>query len=122
MTKINVSSNLPPYNNISPSCIKYYKPLVKKKKKIIDTDDIGAPSYNMLLDLLKCQVKHPNNNISNTDNDGSTSSSQTTTSCKSLEKKYMACHAGIMGVGNYKGRRHCGDEMEKLFLCVNSNQ
>ena len=57
MRKINVSSNVPPYNVISPSCIKYYKPLVKKKKKIINTDDIGTPSYNMLLDLLKCQVK-----------------------------------------------------------------
>ena len=42
--------------------------------------------------------------------------------CVKVEKAYSACHAAIMGVGNYKGKRNCGEEMERLFLCVNPAQ
>lgn len=61
--------------------------------------------------LFRCQVKHPN--VKDSDNSAKT--------CVKVEKNYSACHAGVMGVGNYKGRRHCGEEMEQLYLCVNPN-
>lgn len=114
MTKIK-ASNLSPSDSIAPACIKYYKPLAKKKKKPIDMDAIGTPTYNMLLDLMKCQVKHPN--IS--DSSSSASGGDDAKKCVKVEKAYSACHAAVMGVGNYKGRKHCGEEMEQLFLCVN---
>ena len=112
------SSTLPPPDVISDACAKYYKPLSKKKKKPIDTEAIGTPTYNLLLDLLRCQVKHPNNAIAK-DNGGAGGSDAK--KCVNVEKMYSACHAAVMGVGNYKGRKNCGDEMERLFSCVNNN-
>ena len=95
------AADLPPLENIAPSCAKFYKPLIsKKKKKQINTDDIGTPSYNMLLDLLKCQVKKKK------------------LDCIKVEKSYSACHSSIMGVGNYIGKRNCSEEMERLYHCV----
>ena len=103
--KINPATDLPPLDTIATSCVKFYKPLIsKKKKKSIITEDIGTPSYNMLLDLLKCQVKKKK------------------LDCIKVEKSYSACHSSIMGVGNYNGKRNCSEEMERLYLCVvNSN-
>ena len=103
--KINAATDLPHSDTIAPSCAKFYKPLIsKKKKKSINTDDIGTPSYNMLLDLLKCQVKKKK------------------LDCIKVEKSYSACHSSIMGVGNYNNRRNCNEEMERLYHCVvNSN-
>ena len=118
MTKI-TASDLPSSDSISPACAKYYSPLSKKKKKQIDMDAIGTPSYNLLLDLMKCQVKHPNikkNISSGSDGSGSNAADKV---CAKVEKNYSACHAGVMGVGNFKGRRNCGEEMEKLYQCVN---
>mmetsp|Transcript_7545 Transcript_7545/g.12460 ORF Transcript_7545/g.12460 Transcript_7545/m.12460 type:complete len:125 (-) Transcript_7545:1893-2267(-) len=114
MTKI-TASNLPPLSDISPLCVKYYKPLAKKKKKAIDLDEIGTPRYNLLLDLMKCQSKHPNKHAFG-DNEEKIIDSKP---CVKVEKAYNSCHAGIMGVGNYKGRKNCGQEIESLFLCVN---
>ena len=112
------SSTLPPPDVISDACAKYYKPLSKKKKKPIDTEAIGTPTYNLLLDLLRCQVKHPNNAIAK-DNVGGAGGSDAK-KCVNVEKMYSACHAAVMGVGNYKGRKNCSDEMERLFSCVNN--
>lgn len=113
MTKI-TASNLPTLSEISPHCVKYYKPL-QKKKKAIDLEEIGTPRYNLLLDLMKCQVKHPNkNNLS--DNEETMIDAKP---CAKVEKAYNSCHSGIMGVGNYKGRKNCGNEIESLFSCVN---
>ena len=69
------------------------------KKKNIDLDATGDQKTNALLGFLKCQVK----------------ASKT---CKLEEKEYVACHQSIMGVGTYKGARHCGGEMESLYKCV----
>ena len=124
MTKIITASNLPSLSEISPQCVKFYKPLAKKKKKAIDLEDIGTPRYNLLLDLLKCQVKYPNNNndIASTLNEGKEEKeTKEACCCMKVEKAYSVCHAGIMGVGNYKGRKNCGTEMESLFMCVNPN-
>ena len=106
MTRIKASDLPVPSHD---SCLKYYKPLSIKKKKQIDMNAIGTPTYNMLLDLLKCQVKHPN--IITSDGDAKKS-------CAKAEKNYNACHAAVMGVGNFNGMRHCGEEMEKLNKCV----
>lgn len=86
-------------------------------------DDIGTPRYNLLLDLLKCQVKHPNQNLTNSMNDGDNAEKKKTSvqNCTKVEKAYSACHAGIMGVGNYNGHKNCGKEMESLLTCVNPN-
>ena len=113
MTKIN-TSNLPPITEISPSCHKLYNSLPKRKKKaIIDTKAIGTPTYNILLDLLRCQVKHPNGTVD------VTSVEEKKKECIKIEKTYSACHMAVMGVGNYKGIKNCGKEMEQLFQCVN---
>ncbi len=114
MTKIS-SSNLPPLNEISPKCIKHYKPLAKKKKKAIDLNEIGTPRYNLLLDLMKCQSKHPNKPVG----DNSEEKATDVKPCVKVEKAYNSCHAAIMGVGNFKGRKNCGEEIESLFQCVN---
>lgn len=115
MTKIN-ASDLPPPDSIAPACAKHYKPLSKKKKRPIDTEAIGTPAYNVLLDLMKCQVKHPN--ISGGD-DGESGVGGSAKRCVKAEKRYAACHAAVMGVGNYNGRKHCGEEMERLYACNN---
>jgi|Transcript_22198 hypothetical protein len=110
MTKINTINGIPPLTTISPSCVKYYK-----SKATIDLEAIGTPSYNVLLNLLRCQVKHPNvpSAVENeSKGDGA--------NCTKVEKMYSACHAAVMGVGNYKGSRNCGEQMKQLFLCVNS--
>eukprot|EP00584_Thalassiosira_punctigera_P002952 CAMPEP_0172536216 /NCGR_PEP_ID=MMETSP1067-20121228/8017_1 /TAXON_ID=265564 ORGANISM="Thalassiosira punctigera, Strain Tpunct2005C2" /NCGR_SAMPLE_ID=MMETSP1067 /ASSEMBLY_ACC=CAM_ASM_000444 /LENGTH=120 /DNA_ID=CAMNT_0013321245 /DNA_START=100 /DNA_END=462 /DNA_ORIENTATION=- len=113
MTKIK-SSDLPSSDRVSPACIKYHKPLSKKKKKSVDMDAIGTPANNLLLDLMRCQVKHPNINGGSDGKRGGSDAKE----CVKAEKIYSACHAAVMGVGNFKGRKHCGDEMEQLFLCV----
>jgi len=124
MTKITTANHLPSLSEISPHCVKYYKPLAKKKKKVIDLDDIGTPRYNLLLDLLKCQVKHPNQKLTNSsmnDDDNAEKKKASCTTCAKVEKAYSACHAGIMGVGTYNGHKNCGKEMESLLICVNPN-
>ena len=68
---------------------------------------IGSPVYNVLLDLMKCQVKHPNQSVTREKG------------CKKVEKDYSKCHSAIMGVGNYSGRKNCSDELIDLFKCVN---
>jgi len=79
---------------------------------------IGTPGYNLLLDFIRCQVKHPN--IRDVDGGGSSSvPGRDAKACVKVEKAYTACHAAVMGVGNYKGHRHCGEEMERLYMCVN---
>ena len=122
MTKITTANHLPSLSEISPHCVKYYKPLAKKKKKVIDLDDIGTPRYNLLLDLFKCQVKHPNQKLTKSSmNDDDNAEKGSKQSCTKVEKAYSACHSGIMGVGNYNGHKNCGKEMESLLICVNPN-
>ena len=58
-------------------------------------DDIGTPRYNLLLDLLKCQVKHPNQNLTNSMNDDDNAEKRSKTVCTKVERAYSACHAGI---------------------------
>eukprot|EP00985_Skeletonema_marinoi_P009237 scaffold4271_cov123-Skeletonema_marinoi.AAC.5 len=65
---------------------------------------------------MKCQVKHPNSTSG--DNEEKTIDVKP---CAKVEKAYNSCHAGIMGVGNFKGRKNCGTEIESLFACVNPN-
>ena len=116
MTKIK-ASDLPSPDSIAPACLKYYKPLSKKKKKPIDMDAIGTPTYNVLFDLMKCQVKHPNKTASSNTNGDDVKAIKS--SCIKVERAYSACHAAVMGVGNYNGSKHCGEQMERLFTCVN---
>lgn len=39
--------------------------------------------------------------------------------CLKAEKMYSACHMAVMGVGNYKGKKHCSEEMMQLLKCGN---
>jgi len=121
------STDLPNSENISPYCAKQLKPLAKRKKKNkpIDPEAIGTPSYNLLLELLRRQVKHPNNYSDNLNasggsfDDGSSSGIVRSGDWAKLEKKYSACHAAIMGVGNFRGRKNCAEEIMNVFRCVN---
>jgi len=67
-------------------------------------------------------VKHPNIDSASDGSDGcggGGSSVSAAKKCVKVEKLYSACHAAVMGVGNYKGKKHCEEEMKRLFLCVN---
>jgi len=72
-------------------------------------------------------VKNPNsnsnnNNLASTLNDNKEKKTiDGTKGCVKVEKAYSACHAGIMGVGNFEGRKNCRKEIEDLLLCVNPN-
>lgn len=85
----------------------------RKKKVVIDSDAIGTPTYNILLDFLRCQVKHPNTTF-----DTATMADKKK-ECLKAEKMYSACHMAVMGVGNYKGKKHCSEEMMQLLKCGN---
>lgn len=65
---------------------------------------------------MKCQSKHPNNTFGDSKEKATDGKP-----CVKVEKAYNSCHAAIMGVGNFKGRKNCGEEMESLFQCVNPN-
>ena len=91
--------------NIAPKCKKLLKAVQKKKIKL---ENIGDPTYNNFLELVRCQMKANKNNMLN---DGKIS-------CVTQSKQYEACHASIMGTGSFDGRKHCADELEALFRCV----
>jgi len=85
-------------DDIAPRCaVKFLKPVVKLSK--IDLDLIGNRKNNILLDLLRCQVRAEK-------------------SCKLLHKRYESCHASVMGTGNFEGKKNCGAELEDLFQCA----
>ena len=91
---------------ILPKCEKYAKALQKrtgKPSRKIDLESIGSPHNNLLVDFLKCQCKSKSK------------------ICSLKEKVYSKCHSGIMGVGSYEGRKHCGTELESLVSCVMNN-
>ncbi|CAB9521420.1 expressed unknown protein [Seminavis robusta] len=86
-----------PAATIHDKCMGDFKSVEKKKK--IDLEATGDKKTNALLALLKCQVK---------------ASSQ----CKPQEKEYTLCHQSFMGVGSYKGQKHCGGPMEAMYNCI----
>ena len=90
-------SDFPP-QFVADKCAFDYKSLVKKKK--ISMDATGDQKNNALVIFLQCQVKTKNRN------------------CKDTEKEYSLCHKSFMGMGSYKGKRHCGDELRSLYQCV----
>mmetsp|Transcript_5691 Transcript_5691/g.10797 ORF Transcript_5691/g.10797 Transcript_5691/m.10797 type:complete len:109 (-) Transcript_5691:142-468(-) len=85
-------------DSIAPRCIKYLKPV--QNKKSIELDSIGDRRNNALLDLIRCQVKADKSK------------------CRNESKRYESCHASVMGVGNYEGKKHCGGELEILYKCT----
>jgi hypothetical protein len=103
-------SKIPSDRVFHDKCGSYYASVAKKKK--MDLNATGDQKTNALLSFLKCQVKASSK----------TAATTTTTTgaaiCKLEEKEYSACHQSIMGVGTYKGARHCGNEMERLYKCV----
>jgi hypothetical protein len=83
---------------VAPRCAaKYLKPVAKLSN--IDLERIGDRKNNILLDLLRCQVKVEK-------------------SCKPRQRSYELCHASVMGTGNFEGRKDCGKELESLFQCA----
>ena len=85
-------------NSIAPRCAKYLKSV--QGKKSIDLEAIGDRRNNALLDLIRCQVKADKN------------------MCNDESKRYENCHASVMGVGNFEGRKNCGKELEVLYKCT----
>lgn len=83
--------------SIEVSCEKYLKSIRRKKK--LDLQSIGSQQNNNLLDLLFCQCKARKK-------------------CREVKKIYSNCHRSIMGTGSFDGRKHCGDELEKLYECA----
>lgn len=97
------ASDLPLSTAVPPRCEKLAQPFLGSKgKKKIDLEAIGTPRYNLLLDLLRCQVR----------------AAERKAACVAMEKKYSNCHGGIMGTGSYGGKKHCGEEMEDLLHCA----
>ena len=41
--------------------------------------------------------------------------------CQRESKLYENCHAGVMGIGNFEGRKNCGQELEVLYKCLFSS-
>jgi hypothetical protein len=90
-------SDFPP-QSVADKCASAYKSLVNKKK--ISMDATGDQKNNALVIFLQCQVKTGSKN------------------CKDAEKEYSLCHKSFMGMGSYKGKRNCGDELRSLYQCV----
>ena len=74
------------------------------KQKSIPLDAIGSRSNNLLLEVLKCQTK--------------VLARARASPCKTVEKSYSSCHASVMGTGNFKGKKHCGEELGEWLDCV----
>jgi len=85
-------------DRIAPRCAKYAQSV--QRLKSIDLDAIGDRKNNVLLDFLRCQVKADK------------------TRCQKESKLYENCHAGVMGIGNFEGRKNCGEELEVLYRCL----
>ena len=97
MTVVNGKDLPASLSEAAPKCKSEYQAVLKKKK--IDLESTGDKKTNALLALLKCQAKHSK-------------------TCKPEEKEYTQCHQSFMGVGSYKGQKHCGGPMEALYKCV----
>lgn len=93
--------------NGKKKCLAEWQAIQKKK---INLDITGDKKTNALLAFLKCQAK-------------ASKAADVIPSCQIQDKEYTLCHQSFMGVGSYKGKRHCGDQMEALYNCVcSSNQ
>ena len=86
-----------PSQLVDERCATDYKSLAKKKNVAIDAT--GEQKNNALVVFLRCQVK-------------------ATKTCKYLAKEYNMCHKSFMGMGSYKGKRHCGEELAALYQCA----
>jgi hypothetical protein len=87
-----------PCDKVADKCASAYKSIAKKKR--ISLEATGKQNNNALVNFLQCQVK--------------TVSKQ----CKGIEKEYSLCHKSFMGMGSFKGKRHCEEELTALFQCV----
>jgi len=86
-----------PSDRVAGKCAEQYKSLAKKKE--ISMKATGDQKNNALVTFLQCQVK-------------------ATKTCKEWEKEYTLCHKSFMGMGSYKGKRHCGEELTALYQCA----
>lgn len=99
-TMVKVKGSTINADHVAPRCVKYLKSV---EKKSIESDSIGDSKNNRLLGLIRCQVK------------------ANKSKCNNESKRYENCHAGVMGVGNFEGRKHCGQELETLYNCALSS-
>ena len=86
-----------PSELVVDKCASEFKAVAKKKK--IPLDATGDRVNMMLVHLLQCQVK-------------------ATKQCQKLEKEYSLCHKSFMGMGTYKGKRDCGEQLSEIYQCV----
>jgi len=94
-------SNLIDVQAVSPKCMGLFKKGFKARNGNIDLEALGDPHYNNFLKFVKCQSK-----------------STKEVPCKLDEKAYDTCHTSIMGVGSYKGKKSCADEIKTLVACA----
>jgi hypothetical protein len=93
-----------PSELVEEKCMsKYLITSKKKNKQVFDMAATGDRKTNLMLSFLQCQLK-------------------VTKTCLDQEKEYTSCHKSFMGVGSYKGRRHCGDKMMSLYNCLQRQQ
>lgn len=86
-----------PSEIVADKCASQYRAVVKKKK--IPLDATGDRVNMMLVHLLQCQVK-------------------STKHCQKIEKEYSLCHKSFMGMGSYKGKHDCAEQLSALYRCV----
>ena len=84
-------------DTIAPRCVKYLKAL---EKKTINLESIGSQNNNSFLDFIRCQVRAKKGE------------------CKSENKTYENCHASVMGVGAFEGKKNCGQELQSIYDCI----
>ena len=92
-------------NDGKKKCLSEWQSVHKKNK--INLEMTGDKKTNALLAFLKCQQKAKKS-----------SGAANTSTCQAEEREYTSCHQSFMGVGSYKGKKHCGDPLGDLFNCI----
>ena len=88
-----------PSQLVHSKCASDYSSLVKKKN--IQLEATGDSKNNALVAFLNCQTK-------------------ATKQCIDLQKEHGSCLKSFMGMGSYKGKRNCAEELTALLECTSS--
>ena len=84
-----------PVSDPMPRCAKYARALGRQR---VDLRATGGRANNDLVRLLVCESGR--------------------SLCRDAVAAHAACHAAVMGVGAFEGRRDCGAELAALRACV----
>uniref|UniRef100_A0A7S2TYY2 Uncharacterized protein n=1 Tax=Lotharella oceanica TaxID=641309 RepID=A0A7S2TYY2_9EUKA len=90
------AASIPNRRTFAKRCRKIRRALGERE---IDLGATGSQDNNKLVSLLKCE-------------------SRARRKCEDVSKRYAQCHAAIMGVGMFKGKRNCRNELASWLQCV----